>query len=211
MELNMAKELAALQKMTPGELRQEYAKVFQEESHSCHKEWLIKRIAWRMQANAEGDLSDRAKRRALELANDSDLRVKAPLSSKVATPETVSATAQRSVTRKVSLPAVDGAPRPGTVLTREYKGQNLQVAVKAEGFEFEGETYKTLSALAKKITGTHTSGNLFFRVGQHGGRGNGPGAIPSSVTTWLTRSWWSTRPRRLRSDRFSTCISNCKP
>ena len=67
------------------------------------------------------------------------------------------------------MPTANGAPRPGTVISREYKGQQIQVAVKTNGFEFEGETYKTLSALAKKITGTHTSGNLFFRVGKNGG------------------------------------------
>lgn len=158
MELNMAKELAALEKLTPGELRQRYAEVFREETNCRNKDWLIKRIAWRLQANAEGDLSERAKRRAVELANDADLRVKAP-------PTQV----QRSVTRTTVMPAAKGAPRPGTVITREYKGQTLQVAVKKDGFEFEGEHYKTLSALAKKITGTHTSGNLFFRL-NGGGR-----------------------------------------
>lgn len=161
MELNMAKELAALEKMTPGELRQRYAEVFREETNCRNKDWLIKRIAWRLQANAEGDLSERAKRRAAELANDADLRVKAPQAQPVAT--------QRNVVRTVAIPAARGAPRPGTVITREYKGQTLQVAVKKDGFEFEGEHYKTLSALAKKITGSHTSGNLFFRV-NGGGR-----------------------------------------
>jgi hypothetical protein len=60
-------------------------------------------------------------------------------------------------------------PPPGTILTREYKGQRLQVKVLAQGFEFEGETYKSLSAVAKVITGSHTSGNLFFRLNQQGG------------------------------------------
>ena len=156
--MNMAKELALLAKLTPGELRLKYAAVFGEETNSRNKDWLTKRIAWRLQANVEGDLSERAKRRAEELANDADLRVKAP-----------SASTQRTVTRTVALPTPTGAPRPGTVLAREYKGQMIQVAVKANGFEFEGENYKTLSALAKKITGTHTSGNLFFRLGKNGG------------------------------------------
>jgi hypothetical protein len=154
----MAKELALLEKLTPGELRQRYREVFREETKSFNRDWLIKRIAWRLQANAEGDLSERAKRRAAELANDSDLRVKAP-----------AAPPPRSVTKTVVMPASNGTPRPGTVISREYKGQTLQVAVKTNGFEFEGETYKTLSALAKKITGTHTSGNLFFKIGKHGG------------------------------------------
>ena len=60
--LNVAKELAALKRMTPAELREKYAEVFGEDSRSGHKEWLVKRIIWRMQANEEGDLSERARR-----------------------------------------------------------------------------------------------------------------------------------------------------
>ena len=52
----------------------------------------------------------------------------------------------------------------GTVLTRDYKGQTLQVRVLASGFEYEGEVYRSLSAVAKQITGTHTNGFLFFRL-----------------------------------------------
>lgn len=73
MKLNVQKELAGLKKMTPAELRVRYAEVFGEGSRSGHKEWLIKRIIGRMQANEVGDLSERARRRAMELANDADL------------------------------------------------------------------------------------------------------------------------------------------
>jgi hypothetical protein len=45
-----------------------------------NKSWLIKRIAWRLQALAEGDLSERARQRAKELANDADLRLSPPKS-----------------------------------------------------------------------------------------------------------------------------------
>lgn len=164
MKLNVGKELAALKRMTPAELRDKYAEVFGEASRSGHKEWLVKKIIWRLQANAEGDLSERAKRRALELANDADLRTKAPPA-----PKPTSATANRTVTRKVHLNGNRRLPMPGSVITREYKGESLRVNVLADGFEFEGETYKTLSALAKKITGTHTNGFLFFRMGKYGG------------------------------------------
>ena len=64
MTLNVGKELAALQRMTVDELRARYAEVFGEPTNGRHKDWLIKRIAWRMQALAEGDLSERARRRA---------------------------------------------------------------------------------------------------------------------------------------------------
>ena len=166
MELSVGKELAALKRMTPADLRVKYAEVFGEESRSGHKEWLVKRIIWRMQANAEGDLSDRARRRALELANDADLRVKAPRTEKrtlpmVATP----------VCRVLPERQDRRLPIPGTVISRPYKGQTLQVSVLSDGFEYEGETYKSLSAVAKKITGSHCNGYLFFRLNQQeGGR-----------------------------------------
>ena len=59
-------------------LRQQYREVFQEEARSRHREHLFRRIAWRLQALAEGDLSERARRRAHEIANDADLRINAP-------------------------------------------------------------------------------------------------------------------------------------
>ena len=52
--------------------------MFGEESRSNHKQFLFRRIAWRIQALAEGGLSERARRRALEIANDADLRIRAP-------------------------------------------------------------------------------------------------------------------------------------
>ena len=164
MRLNVGKELAALRRMTPAELRERYAEVFSEASRSGHKEWLIKKIIWRIQANAEGGLSERAKRRALELANDADLRTKAPRTEKQMLP--MVATPVRRV-----LPERQDRrlPIPGTVISRPYKGQSLHVAVLADGFEFEGETYKSLSAVAKKITGSHCNGYLFFRLNQQGG------------------------------------------
>ncbi len=73
-----ASRLAALQRMTVAELRGKYAEVFGEETRSRHKRHLIRRIAWRLQANEEGDLSERARRRAAELAADSDVRMTPP-------------------------------------------------------------------------------------------------------------------------------------
>ena len=165
MALNVAKELAALRRMTPSQLREKYAEVFGEESRSGHKEWLVKRIIWRMQANVEGDLSERARQRATELANDADLRMKAPPQKK-----TLAMPAARRVTGKIATTPNQQLPMPGTVLTREYKGRTLNVTVLADGFEYEGEVYASLSGLAKKITGSHTSGYLFFGLAGKGGR-----------------------------------------
>jgi hypothetical protein len=56
-------------------------------------------------------------------------------------------------------------PAPGSIIKREYKGKSLEVKVLAEGFEFDGEKYTSLSALAKKITGAGSiNGLLFFKL-----------------------------------------------
>jgi hypothetical protein len=71
---------------------------------------------------------------------------------------------------KASAPVNGHLPLPGTILTRWYKGQTLKVQVLRHGFEYQGQVYKSLSAVAKAITGSHTSGFLFFR-GALTGRG----------------------------------------
>lgn len=60
MVLNVGKEVAALQRMTVRELRIRYAALFGESTRAGNKAWLIKRIAWRLQSQAEGGLSERA-------------------------------------------------------------------------------------------------------------------------------------------------------
>ena len=165
MEINVGKEVATLGRMTVGELRTRYVEVFGEATNAHHKKWLVRRIIWRIQAAADGDLSARARQRAKELANDADLRVSAPKTSRAATS---SSTPNRSKTT-LAIVTDRRLPMPGTVITREYKGQTLQVRIMKQGFEFEGETYKSLSAVAKKITGSHCNGYLFFRLGGQGG------------------------------------------
>jgi hypothetical protein len=164
MNLNVDKEVAALQRMTVGELREKFADVFGEPTNARHKQWLVKRIAWRMQALIEGDISERARQRAAELANDADLRTSAPKAAKP-----TEATPERTKLATLAVAIDDRLPLPGTILMREYKGQTLQVRVLPQGFEFEGEVFKSLSAVAKKISGQHCNGYHFFRLRQQGG------------------------------------------
>ena len=164
MELNVGKELAGLNRMPVPELRAKYAEVFGEATNTRHKAGLVKRIIWRMQALAEGDLTERARRRAAELANDADLRRRPPKTPITPPPAIVG---PRAATVPTS--GDHRLPVPGTVLTRVYKGEMLTVSVLPAGFEFEGEVYKSLSAVAKKITGSHCNGYLFFRLTKQGG------------------------------------------
>jgi hypothetical protein len=158
MALNVGKEIAALKQMEVADLRRKYAEVFGESTTSRHKEFLVRRIAWRLQANAEGGLSDRARRLAQELAADSDVRLTAP--KNVASP-----TNGHTKVAAIHLSQDGRLPMPGAVIVRRYKGQDIEVRVLPDGFEFEGEVYRTLSAVAKKVTGTHWNGYHFFRLG----------------------------------------------
>lgn len=162
MNLNVGIELAALRRMSVGDLRSHYAEVFGETTNARHKDWLIKRIIWRMQAISEGDLTERARRRAEELANDADLRSRPP---------TVPSAPPELVQTSTSTLATNGdarIPLPATIITRVYKGETLQVKVLPVGFEYEGVVYKSLSAVAKKITGSHCNGYLFFHLTKEG-------------------------------------------
>jgi hypothetical protein len=71
----------------------------------------------------------------------------------------------------VSIRSHGTRPVPGTVLTREYRGEVHQVTVLEEGFEYRGKVFRSLSGIAKEITGTHWSGNLFFGLRKRG-KGN---------------------------------------
>jgi hypothetical protein len=155
---NLAAEIAALPRLRVSKLRVKFAEVFGEPTPSHNKVWLVKRIAWRLQAKAEGDLSERARRRAAELIADADLRLAAP-SVDAALPE-------QPATLRV--PVDERLPRPGTILTRRYKGRTLQVEVLEHGFAFAGQTYRSLSAVAKVVTGAHCSGHFFFGLTERG-------------------------------------------
>jgi len=161
--LLLRKELAALERMTVNELLEKHRIVFGEENRSRHKDFLRKRIAWRLQALAEGGLSARARRRAEELANDADIRIKMPASIS-ATP---TAPLRTEVTKFID--SRDARlPQPGTVLVRRYRGQTIRVTVMERGFEYEGEIHRSLSAIAKAVTGSHWNGMLFFGLSKKG-------------------------------------------
>jgi hypothetical protein len=157
MSLILAKEVAALQRLPATQLRARYAEVFGEPTRANNRTWLVKRIAWRLQALAEGDLSERARQRAAALANDANLRLTPPKAPRTPTP------APMPLTPVQTSPGDGRLPPPGTILTRPYKGVLLQVQVLANGFAFQGEVYRSLSAVAKAITGSHCNGFQFFR------------------------------------------------
>jgi len=158
--MSLSSAIDEIKHMNVAELQARYVEVFGERTRSRHRQFLIKRIAWRLQAQLEGDLSARARRRAMELADDADLRVRAP-----AVPDSSEATEEDiSVHARFSPGPDDRLPMPGSTITRQYKGKTLLVRVLQRGFEYEGEVYKSLSAVAKAVTGSHWNGFHFFNV-----------------------------------------------
>ena len=157
MMTTVAREVTRLEKMSVNQLAKKFEEVFGEECRSRHKRYLIRRIAWRLQANAEGGLSDRARQRANELADDAEIRVTPPRETK-----------KSSKAQPETIPLPEGRdrrlPPPGNWIERDYKGRTIRVLVVADGFEYEGQRYKSLSAIAKAITGSHMNGFLFFRL-----------------------------------------------
>jgi hypothetical protein len=152
---NAPAEIAALRRMSPAQLRDKYLELFGEPSRSGNKDFLFKRLAWRIQSLAEGSLSERARARAAELARDADLRMTLPK------PPAVTPAAQRSA-KPAPLVGPTRLPLPGTVLTRPYRGRLLEVTVLPKGFEYEGEVFRSLTAVAKAVTGAHWNGLAFF-------------------------------------------------
>jgi hypothetical protein len=133
-------------------LRAKYAELYGEESRSGNRQYLFRRVAWRLQAILEGDLTERARTKALELANDADMRVRP---------------SKAFLKARARLGPDSRLPAPGTVLRRVFKDRLLEVTVLEDGFQFEGRPYPSLSAIASQVAGSRWNGFAFF--GLNGG------------------------------------------
>ena len=166
-EPSIAAQVVALTHLSVPELRLKWREVFGEETTQRHKQYLVKRIAWELQRRYFGhELSPEAKARLNELQNEfrttpptewfrGARHNRAPAPSSTKGPPPIRAA---------------NAPKIGTVLARDYKGHRVTVIVVEGGFECRGAIYKSLSAAAKAITGSHCSGNAFFGLTKKGGK-----------------------------------------
>lgn len=154
----IAREVESLRDLSTDQLREKWVQVWNEPCRSRNKDFLRKRIAWRIQANAYGGLSQRALDRAKELADETLLKIRGAPTPGPGCPETKVA--------RHSFRASDDArlPVPGAVLTRVYNGRKIIVTVLDDGFEWDGQKYRSLSAVAKAVTGAHWNGFLFFGI-----------------------------------------------
>ena len=161
----LREQIEALRHMTVGQLKEKYREVFGESSRSNHKQFLFRRVAWRIQANAEGGLSERARQRALESANDADLRIRPPKNFlKKELDESLAVEARVVPSADPRLPIV------GTDLVRRYKGKDIVIRVREEGFEYDGHIHHSLSSAVREATGTPWNGFAFFGLGVKPGR-----------------------------------------
>jgi hypothetical protein len=153
MDATTIRAIEELRKSDIPALKRRYRELFGEESKSSNKQYLFRRLAWRLQANAEGGLSEGALRRAAEIADDRDLRLRTPQGF------AINALYASDPSR---LPKDSRLPAPGTLITRRWGNRRIVVKVLRDGFEFESRRYRSLSAIAREVTGTRWNGLLFF-------------------------------------------------
>lgn len=136
MQTNVLEQIADLKRMTGLELMEKWRKLIGGEPPSKNTSYMISRLAHRIQVLAFGDMKPETKRRLAKLR------------------ENIASGA----------PVTPNGDRPpiGAVLVREFRNVEHKVKVVDAGYEYKGVTFKSLSAVAKHITGTHWNGRVFF-------------------------------------------------
>lgn len=155
MASSMLAEISRLRKMSVAELRVKWRELHGEESRSRNRDFLWRRLSWRLQELAHGGLSDRAKQRIDELGADTFLRARTPnVGAHVADP---------GPEPKPRRPARDPRlPAPGSVIVKRYKLTELRLVVRDDHFELDGHSFRSLSEAARHVTGSRWNGWLFW-------------------------------------------------
>jgi len=155
MSSSVLKQIAALGGLSAAELKDRWRDLNGTEPPRYNRDFLLKRLAHRIQELAHGGLSEAARARmneALEEADFDDL-------------------GGEPGRRKESRHKPD-IPVAGTRLVREWRGRRYEATIVSGGFEFEGRRYRSLTAITKAITGTHWNGRAFFGLrNDNGGAG----------------------------------------
>ena len=138
-------QVAALPDKPTDELKRMWRDLFGANPPPYNRSFLVKRLAYRIQELAFGGLSEKTEERLDSLARDA-----------------ACADPARTRRRVVNRPVV------GTRLIREWQGVEHHVTVLDDGFEYQGRRYKSLSVIARTITGTRWSGPRFFGLRNSG-------------------------------------------
>ncbi len=150
---DITSEREELDAMTMAALKRRYQEETGRASSTRNRQYLIRRLLWIAQAAVRGGLCDEALALAATLANDASVRA-SPARARVLGVLAPNADATRD----------ERLPRPGHAIVRRYKGETLRVTVLTSGFEFKGDRYDSLSAIAQAVTGSHVNGFRFFRL-----------------------------------------------
>jgi len=155
---SMLREIQRLRGMTVGELQAEWQRLYGEPSRSRNRDFLWRRLAWRVQELAHGGISNRARTRIEELAPAGFERAR--------TPNMARAAATEPPAPKVVRLHDPRRPTPGTVIVREYRGRQIRLTVLDAGFELDGVVHASLSEAARAVTGARWNGPLFWGLAQ---------------------------------------------
>jgi hypothetical protein len=161
-------EVENLRRASVTSLQKRYRELLHQEARSRHREHLFRKIVWRLQALAEGELSERARVRAQEIANDADLRILAPRDFFNTSGQPVEIIPGKQ-SKKLNDPRL---PMVGTMLRRSWKGRTILVEVLANGFRYENRQFPSLSNIALEVTGTRWNGFSFFGLVRKTGKAN---------------------------------------
>ena len=149
--MTILEQILALKEASISELHNKYSEVFDgKKSPSNNKTYLWQKIVYRIQELEYGGLPDDAQNKVKELAQEYD-----PINNKALRPDEVK---NHCLSRDKRL------PMPGTIITKEYKDITVEIKVLEKGFEYNSKVYKSLTAIAKEITGCHWNGYLFFNM-----------------------------------------------
>jgi hypothetical protein len=147
----IAQKIEALKDASLKDLQAAYSEHFPSKKVSNNRTYIWRRVAYRMQELEFGKLSAEAKTKLQALMESYD-----PVNNAVLKPQ---------VAASGFLPKRDRRlPLSGTIITKVYKGTKIQVKTLDNGFEYNGKIYKSLTAIAKEITGAHWNGYLFFNL-----------------------------------------------
>jgi hypothetical protein len=149
-------ELAA---MDVAALQTRHLEFFGKETTCAHRQYLFRKLAWHLQAKAEGGLPESAIELARSIARDTPLRARVLTNA-----ERLRAGMPMDNSSTTTIePAHDArTPLPGGLIVKQYRGNTYVVTVRDNGFEYEGCLFPSLSAVAFEITRTKWNGYLFF-------------------------------------------------
>ena len=168
---DMPSQLAALETMNVPALAEKYRELYGEPTRSRNRAYLKKRLAWRIEASFQGDLSQGAIARIQQLGDQLPERWQMRLGQPASEPAAASDAATKldaALSTATTEPRDPRVPPVGTVVRRVFDGKTHEVTVCVEGFEYAGRKYKTLSAIATQIAGTRWNGYLFFGLKKRG-------------------------------------------